>query len=114
MPYLEILAAPIEPAARHALTRRLTDALCDAFAIAPDIVTIYFVEIAPDATPPRPLAKLHAYARDIEARRRAAVALTGPLAAAYDMPPESIALYFLDRAPDEVAHGGRLSADVPA
>ena len=43
-----------------------------------------------------------------------AVALTGPLAAAYDMPPESIALYFLDRAPDEVAHGGRLSADVPA
>jgi hypothetical protein len=47
----------------------------------------------------------------VEERRRAALALTAPLADAYGVPAATLAVYFFDRSRDEVAHGGLLSCD---
>ena len=99
----------------------VTDGICDAFSVGPGTVTIYFIDIAPGAyahagmlgapaEEQRVLVKVHAYRRGIPERRRAA-AITGPLAAIYGTAADSLAVYFLDRARDEVAHGGLLSSD---
>lgn len=125
MPFIELLAPPASPAVRLRATRAVTQGLCDAFAVSADIVTLYFLDVPPDAyahagvlgaegRTQRLFVKVHAYRRGVAERRRAA-ALIGPaLAAAYDVPDTAVALYFLDRAPDEVAHAGCLSADMPA
>jgi phenylpyruvate tautomerase PptA (4-oxalocrotonate tautomerase family) len=119
MPFLEILAPVVPGPTRAAIARAATDAVCTALAVGAETVTLYFLDIEGQAYahagamggPQRIFIKLHAYRRDVAARRRAAAGLTSPLAALYGVPEEAIALYFFDRALDEVAHGGRLSCD---
>lgn len=122
MPYVEILAPPLPAERRQQVANAVTEGICCAFAVGPETVTLYFLDIAPGAyahaglmgglaEEQRIFVKVHAYRRGIAARRDAAAALTTPLAALYGITPKALAVYFLDRATDEVAHAGLLAAD---
>ena len=125
MPYVEVLAPALPAEARARVARHVTEGICDAFSVGPQTVTIYFLDVAAThyahagihgaggagERPQRIFVKVHAYRRGVEERRRAALALTAPLADAYGVPAATLAVYFFDRFRDEVAHGGQLSCD---
>ncbi|RZM03674.1 MAG: hypothetical protein EOP73_04770 [Variovorax sp.] len=122
MPYLEILAPRAPAAARRELVRIATDAVVRGFGVAASTVTIYFVPIGADdyahagesGLPPagaRVFVKVHAYRRDAGRRRATAEAMTPALAACFDTGAHNVAIYFLDRERDEVAHEGHLASD---
>lgn len=102
--------------------RTITDAIVTGFGVGPETVTIYALPVAPEdyahagevgdrARRQRVFVKIHAFRRTAEARASVAASVTGAIAAAYAVEPDLVAVYFLDRAPDEVAHGGRLADD---
>lgn len=123
MPYLEVIAPPSDVARRDAFVRASTAALMTLFGVSAQTVTVYFVPIPVDGyghagetirydgPDVRVLIKVHAYRREIDTRRLAAAALTDAFSTACGVRRERIAVYFFDRAPDEVAHAGRLSSD---
>ncbi len=126
MPFVELLAPPAPPAVRRRAARAITGALCDAFAVAPETVTLFFLDVPPGAyahagllgedapeprAPQRLFCKVHAFRRDAARRGHAAAMIAPALAEAYGLPPAAVALYFLERAPDEVSHAGRLASD---
>ncbi len=122
MPYVELLAPPLPAGRRQQVATAVTDGICRAFSVGPETVTLFFLDIAPEAyahaglmgalpQEQRILVKVHAYRRSIPERRAAAAALTAPLAALYGAPVAALAVYFFDRAKDEVAHAGLLSSD---
>ena len=123
MPFVELLAPPVDDATRQHVATAVTQAVCDAFALEPEVVTVYFLPIAPScyahaghlgAGPQAVFVKLHAYRRTAETRRRLAGAVTPPLARLYGVPDAAVVIYFLDRAKDEVAYDGMLSSDADA
>jgi len=122
MPYLEILAPSATAAKKQALVTAVTDGIVSAFGVSPATVTVYFLPIhdadyghegrlgAGDAGA-RVFAKLHAYRRELPARRAAAAVVTEAIATCFDMPSRNVAVYFMDRALDEVAHDGHMACD---
>ncbi len=122
MPFVELLAPPVDDATRQHVATAVTQAVCDAFAVGPEIVTIYVLPVAPScyahagrlaaAGPQCVFVKVHAYRRTADARRRLAAAMTAPLARLFGIPDAAVVLYFLDRAKDEVAHDGVLACDL--
>lgn len=124
MPFVEILA-PDLPEVRHpAAAAAVTEALVAALGVAPGTVTLYVPALAPGgyahagasgaAAQRRAFVKIHAFRRPVERRRAAAASVTRAVAEAYALPPADVAVYFLDREPDEVAHDGRLESDARA
>jgi hypothetical protein len=122
MPFLEVFDAAEEPEKRQAAGRGMTDALCEAYGIKPDIVTCYFVGFGPNAylhagkipetsAEKRIFIKVHAFARSVDLRRVAARTMTDAAAAAYGVQTSTIAIYFFDRAEEDVAHNGILACD---
>ena len=123
MPYVEVIAPPSGAVRRAAFVRASTDALTTLFGVSAQTVTVYFVPVPTDGyghdgelrhydgPHARVLIKVHAYRRGVDIKRQAAAALTDAFAAASGAHPERIAVYFFDRAHDEVAHAGRLSCD---
>jgi phenylpyruvate tautomerase PptA (4-oxalocrotonate tautomerase family) len=122
MPFIEILAPPIPAERRQEVATAVTDGICRSFSVGPETVTLYFLDIPPDAyahagtmgalpEEQRIFVKVHAYRRGTAERRAAAAAVTAPLAAIYGMQAAALAVYFFDRAKDEVAHAGLLSSD---
>lgn len=122
MPYVEILAPPLQSDAKAQLARAVTDGLTSAFDVGPQTVTLFFLPIAAgdyahagelgaQGVRQRILLKVHAYRRSIDARRAAAVALTRATSTAFGAEGSDIAVYFFDREKDEVAHDSRLASD---
>ncbi len=122
MPYVEILAPRAAPAAKRQLVQAVTDGIVRGFDVAPSTVTIYFVPVGTDdyahagefGLPPagaRVFVKLHAYRRSADQRRAVAEAMTPAIAACFDTPAHNVAIYFIDRERDEVAHEGHLASD---
>ncbi|MDB5819773.1 MAG: hypothetical protein JWQ11_3413 [Rhizobacter sp.] len=122
MPYLEILAPTATSAAKRVLAKAATDAVVRGFNVMPSTVTLYFVPFATDdyahegvlgapASNARVFVKVHAYRRSVEERRAVAAALTPALATCFDTTPQQVAVYFLDREQDEVAHEGHMASD---
>lgn len=122
MPYVEILAPPAPPDRRALLAKSITDGLMSAFGVSAQTITLYFLPIAPDqyahagemgrqSAGQRILLKVHAFRRNEAERRAAAVALTEGVCAAYDISGGDVAVYFLDRQRDEVAHDSKLASD---
>jgi phenylpyruvate tautomerase PptA (4-oxalocrotonate tautomerase family) len=122
MPYLEILAPAASTTAKRVFAQAATDAVVRGFGVEPSTVTLYFVPFAADdyahegvlgapASGSRVFVKVHAYRRGVDQRRAVAAALTPALAACFDTTPQQVAVYFLDRAPDEVAHEGHMASD---
>jgi len=122
MPYIEILAPRVAAAEKRQLSQAVTDGIVRGFGVAPSTVTIYFVPVGADdyahagafGLPPagaRVFVKLHAYRRNADQRRAVAEAMTPALAACFDTPAHNVAIYFIDRERDEVAHEGHLASD---
>ncbi len=125
MPYLELFAPHAPTAAKARFAREATDALVEAFGVAPETVTVFFLDTASDtyahagALGPhngrfRIFLKVHAYRRGISERRAAAKSLTQALCGAYGAEGHDIGVYFLDRERDEVAHDFHLACDEKA
>ncbi|GAA5236277.1 hypothetical protein FOZ76_24420 [Verticiella sediminum] len=124
MPYLEILASPAPAARKRTAVQALTRSLVEHFGVSPQTVTVFFVATREDdyahagqlgetTVGQRVFAKLHAYPRHLTQRRAVVAAMTPVLAACFCTSPANVAIYFLDRARDEVAHGGTLVCDEP-
>ena len=120
MPFVEIIIPPRQSMDRAAVANRVTAALVRAFGISREIVSIYFIDIGADgyahagsieAAEQRLFVKVHAFRRVAEQRRRAAAAITTEIVTICNIPAQNIAVYFLEREPDEVAHAGRLASD---
>jgi phenylpyruvate tautomerase PptA (4-oxalocrotonate tautomerase family) len=122
MPYVEILAPPAPPDRKAVLATSITDGLMSAFGVGAQTITLYFLPLAPDdyahagemgsqGTSQRILLKVHAFRRSEAERRAAAIALTRGVCAAYGVPGAHVAVYFLDRERDEVAHDSQLASD---
>jgi len=122
MPYIEILAPRAAAAQKRQLTQGVTDSIVRGFGVTPSTVTIYFLALGTDdyahagdfGLPPagaRVFVKVHAYRRDPDQRRAVAEAMTLALAACFNTPAHNVAIYFLDRERDEVAHEGHLASD---
>lgn len=122
MPYVEILAPDAEPARKRELVTVVTRAIVEAFDVLPATITVYFQPVGADdyahegqfglpARGARVFVKVHAYRRTAAQRRAAAAAMTPALATTFDTLGENVAVYFLDRERDEVAHDGHLASD---
>lgn len=122
MPYLEILAPAIPIDRKATLAKSITDGLMSAFDVDAPTVTLYFLPVTPDDyahagemgtshTSIRVLLKVHAFRRGAAQRRAAAVALTEAACLAYGTEGSNVAVYFLDREKDEVAHDSKLASD---
>jgi phenylpyruvate tautomerase PptA (4-oxalocrotonate tautomerase family) len=122
MPYVEILAPRAAAERKALLVPAVTDGIVRGFDVVPSTVTIYFVPLGADdyahegifglpERGARVFVKVHAYRRSADRRRAAAEALTPALAACFDTPEHNVAIYFLDRERDEVAHEGHLASD---
>jgi len=124
MPFLEVFDFDATPDMRRTAAERMTQSLCSAYDIAPDIICTYFFNVDGDsyahgaaygkaARIKRLFIKVHAFARPVQLRRQAARMLTDAVAAAYGVPEDTVAIYFFDRARDEAAHAGVLSSESP-
>jgi phenylpyruvate tautomerase PptA (4-oxalocrotonate tautomerase family) len=122
MPYVEILAPPLQSDVKAQLARAITDGLTSAFEVGPQTVTLFFLPIAAgdyahagelgaQGGRQRILLKVHAFRRSTSARRAAAAPLTRATSIAYGAEGADVAIYFLDREKDEVAHDSRLASD---
>lgn len=127
MPYLEILAPRAPEPRKRAASRALTDGVVEAFEVEPATVTLYFlpVDLADYAHEghlghdgggqgTRVFVKVHAYRRTPAQRRALAAAITPALATCFATASHNVAVYFLDRERDEVAHDGHLASDEEA
>ncbi len=122
MPYVEILAPRADAARKRTLTDVVTRGIVDGFGVLPSTVTIYFQPIEGSdyahegalgrpASGARVFVKVHAYRRTPAERRTVAKAMTPALATCFDTTGHNVAVYFLDRERDEVAHDGHLASD---
>jgi phenylpyruvate tautomerase PptA (4-oxalocrotonate tautomerase family) len=122
MPYVEILAPRAAESRKRAAVGAVTDGIVESFGVAPSTVTIYFLPIdagdyAHEGTlgygtaGARVFVKVHAYRRSLAERRAVAMAVTRALATCFDTPGQNVAVYFLDRERDEVAHDGHMASD---
>lgn len=121
MPFIEVTDSGPALEIRALATRTMTDGLCQAFSIKPEIVTCYY-NSAPDysyghagnhgkdAENFRIFIKVHAFARDTLAKGQAARLITDAVAAAYGAAQGDIIVYFFDRSPEDAFHGGKPSA----
>lgn len=122
MPYVEILAPPAPPERKAALAKSITEGLTSAFGIGAETVTLFFLSIGSDdyahaglmsaaGAGQRILLKVHAFRRSAAQRRVAAEAMTQGVRDAYGAHGTDVAVYFLDREKDEVAHDSKLASD---
>lgn len=121
MPFVEITGIAQDEERRARLSARLTEGLAGAFAISRDIVTLYYLPVAASdyahagvLSPPgeiRTFVKIHAFRRDVAMKRLAAAAMTRAIVENTHADPKTIAIYFFDREPQDVAHGGVLASD---
>lgn len=121
MPFIEITDSGPAHEARAIATRTMTDGLCRAFAIKPEIVTCYY-NSAPhysyghagkygeNAEIFRIFIKVHAFPRDAAAKGMAARLITEAAADAYGVAAGNVIVYFMDRLPKDAFHGGKPSA----
>jgi phenylpyruvate tautomerase PptA (4-oxalocrotonate tautomerase family) len=130
MPYLEIVARRervLDDARLSTFVRDATQCVSSVFDVDSNSITLFFLRLddhayahdgvlathlpEDDSRAQRVFVKVHAYARPVELRRALAAALTPLLAGYFEAPPDRVAVYFFERSADEVAHGGKLSAD---
>lgn len=123
MPFLNVfILEGATPAQKQAMAEGVTRALCAAYDVGPEIVTLYVVEIPlhdyahagnlGEAAPlRRPFVQVHALPRPTERRRELVRGITEAMASALDLAPDLPAVYVFDSAADHVAHGGVLASE---
>lgn len=121
MPFIEITDADPGPQIREKATQTMTEGLCQAYSIKPDIVTCYYFSASDysyghagkygvNAENFRIFIKLHAFPRDADAKRVAAKLITEAVCAAYGAASSDVVIYFMDIPPQDAFHGGQTSA----
>ena len=121
MPFIEITGDKRSDSVRTQLCAGLTKSLAQAFDISPEIDTIYYQPVAASdyghagaLAPPaamRNFLKVHAFPRELAMKRRAASSMTEAFVDATGIDPKNVVIYFFDRDPQDVAHGGILACD---
>lgn len=121
MPFIEIIDRDATQEIREVATKDMTDGLCQAFDIKPEIVTCYYFS-TPDysyghagkygenAENFRVFIKVHAFPRPQNAKETAARAITEAAVRAYGVTAKNVIVYFFDRAPSDAFHAGVASA----
>lgn len=122
MPFIEVFDFDATSAQREVATKLLTEGLCMAYDISPSIVSIYFFDVSArgyghagqfydKASVNRIFVKIHAFMRTEADRMVAAARITEATMQAYNTAsPKQVVVYFLDRDPSEVSHGGVLES----
>ncbi|MBC7394916.1 MAG: hypothetical protein H7340_16435 [Variovorax sp.] len=122
MPYVEVLAPRAADTGKRKVVEAVTEGIVRGFDVSPSTVTIYFVPITHGdyahagqfglpASDSRVFVKVHAYRRSANQRRAVAESMTPAIAACFDTAAHNVAIYFMDRERDEVAHEGHLASD---
>jgi phenylpyruvate tautomerase PptA (4-oxalocrotonate tautomerase family) len=126
MPYVEILAPRAAEPNKRLVVGAVTNGIVESFGVAASTVTIYFQPVdsadyahegrlgygnSGDGAGPRVFVKVHAYRRSVDMRRAVAEAMTPALAACFATTTANVAIYFIDRERDEVAHDGHMASD---
>ncbi len=117
MPFIEIIDRDATEEIREVATKGMTDGLCQAFGIKPEIVTCYYFsapnysyghagKYGENAENFRMFIKVHAFPRAQEAKENAARAITETAVRAYGASPKDVIVYFFDRAPSDAFHAG--------
>lgn len=117
MPFIEIIDRDATEEIREVATKGMTDGLCQAFGIKPEIVTCYYFsapnysyghagKYGENAENFRMFIKVHAFPRAQEAKENAARAITEAAVRAYGASPKDVIVYFFDRAPSDAFHAG--------
>lgn len=117
MPFIEITDSGPDRETREIATRTMTDGLCRAFSIKPEIVTCYYNsapnysyghagKYSDNAEIFRIFIKIHAFPRDATAKGSAAQLITASVMGAYGVDAKNVIIYFMDRLPEDAFHGG--------
>ncbi len=123
MPFVEISGLDVDAETFEKVAVGVTDAIVETLSVSADTVTIYAAPHHPSRyahggdiehpTRRRLFIKLNILARSIEVRRRAAAAVCNALSGATGHNPRDIAIYFIERALEQVSHAGILECDRP-
>lgn len=123
MPFVEISGLDVDADTFEKVAVRVTDAIVETLSVSADTVTIYAAPDQPSRyahggsvespTRRRLFVKLNILARSIEVRRKAAAAVCDALSGPTGHNPRDIAIYFLERALEQVSHAGILECDRP-
>ncbi|WP_172329588.1 hypothetical protein [Mangrovicoccus sp. HB161399] len=117
MPFIEVTDSGPDQEKRAVAASGMTDGLCQAFGIKPEIVTVYY-NSAPcysyahagifgeNAEIFRIFIKVHAFPRDAAMKAEAARAITDAAVAAYGAAPKEVIVYFFDTLPSDAFHAG--------
>jgi phenylpyruvate tautomerase PptA (4-oxalocrotonate tautomerase family) len=121
MPFLDITVFEHSMEQRAVLAEQVTTALTQSWRISADIVTLYFQILREGecahagavvaSANARVFIKVHAFPRNTAQKRAAADGMTQACAQVLQIPPKSIAIYFLDREHHDVSHAGVLACD---
>lgn len=121
MPFIEVSDHGPGEQIREFASHHMTDGLCQAFAIKPEIVTIYYNSMGhysyahagkygETAENMRIFIKVHAFPRSAQLKADAARRITGAVVTAYGAAPKDVIVYFFDTAQADAFHGGAASA----
>jgi len=117
MPFIEVTDSGANAEIRSRSTQTMTKALCDAFKIAPEIVTCYYKscdnysyghagKFGDNAEKFRIFVKVFAFPRAAEQKNQAALEITKAVTDAYSAAAKDVIIYFLDQQPADAFHAG--------
>ncbi|EPX85664.1 tautomerase family protein [Salipiger mucosus] len=118
MPFIEVTDHGPSEQIREVASRDMTDGLCQAFDIKPEIVTVYYNSVGhysyahagkygENAQTLRIFIKIHAFPRDGAAKAAAARSITDAVCSAYGSTPKDVIVYFFDTLPSDAFHAGQ-------
>jgi len=121
MAFIEIVGFDVSYERRSLVFQQITDELTRILDVSSDTISIYYFSVAPAdyahagtlacAARRRIFIKVHLLSRSGAIVRAAAKSIAEIVAAGFDHDLRDVAIYFLSRQPEEVAHGGTLESD---
>jgi hypothetical protein len=121
MAFIEVLGFEVDDEKRSSVSKEMTDELTRILNVSSDTVSIYYLTVVPthyahagalaSTSRRRLFIKVHLLTRSRDVMRSAARSIADIVARGFQHDPRDIAVYFLGRQRDEVAHGGLLESD---
>jgi phenylpyruvate tautomerase PptA (4-oxalocrotonate tautomerase family) len=121
MAFIEIVGFDVSDERRSLISQRITEELTRILDVSSDTISIYYFSVKPahyahagsvsSTVRQRIFIKVHLLARSGSILRAAAKSIAEVVATELQHDPRDIAVYFLIRQPEEVAHGGILESD---
>ncbi len=122
MPFLLVHSLPIPSEQKKILIKELTEAICFAYEIKPDIVTIYILEftnenyghgglVGLEGQEKRVFIQVHAFERSLEKKRSLVKHIAETVSGVFGISIEDVAVYILESEKQNVSEGDVLYAD---